>query len=46
MRNGYRLRKRVTRVGTTQLNFPSLREGNYKPNIIEPRRISVIARRR
>ena len=44
-RNGYRRRERDTRVGTVQLNFPSLREGSYMPNIIEPRPISIIARR-
>ena len=44
-RNGYRHRERDTWVSTAP-NILKLREGSYMPNIIEPRQISDIARRR
>jgi putative transposase len=37
-RNGYRQRKRDTRVGELPLKIPKLREGSYFPSLLEPRR--------
>ena len=37
-RNGYRNRTRDTRVATMELHIPKLREGNYFPSLLEPRR--------
>ena len=39
-RNGYRNRTWDTRVGTMELHIPKLREGNYFPSLLEPRRRS------
>ena len=39
-RNGYRERPWDTRVGTVDLRIPKLREGNYFPSLLEPRRRS------
>ena len=39
-RNGYRNRTWDTRVGTMALHIPKLREGNYFPSLLEPRRRS------
>ena len=39
-RNGYRERPWDTRVGTLDLRIPKLREGNYFPSLLEPRRRS------
>lgn len=39
-RNGYRERPWDTRVGTMDLRIPKLREGNYFPSLLEPRRRS------
>ena len=35
-RNGYRNRDRDTRVGTTELRIPKLREGSYFPACWNP----------
>lgn len=37
-RNGYRLRRWDTRVGTIRLRIPKLRRGSYFPSLLEPRR--------
>lgn len=37
-RNGYRERTWDTRVGTTQLRVPRVRDGSYFPCLLEPRR--------
>jgi transposase-like protein len=37
-RNGYRERQWDTRVGTVELKVPRVREGNYFPSLLEPRR--------
>jgi putative transposase len=37
-RNGYRERDWQTRVGDVPLRIPKLREGNYFPSLLEPRR--------
>ena len=39
-RNGYRTRPWDTRVGTLELRVPNVREGNYFPSLLEPRRRS------
>lgn len=39
-RNGYRERPWDTRVGTMDLRIPKLRQGNYFPSLLEPRRRS------
>jgi len=39
-RNGYRCRNWDTRVGIIELRIPKLREGNYFPSFLEPRRRS------
>ena len=39
-RVGYRNRPWDTRVGTTALHIPKLREGSYFPSLLEPRRRS------
>ena len=39
-RNGYRSRAWDTRVGTTELRIPKLREGSYFPSLVEPPRRS------
>ena len=35
-RNGYRKRRRDTRVGTVQLKIPKLRKGSYFPGPLSP----------
>ena len=42
-RNGYRIRDCDTRVGTMELRIPKIREGNYFPSLLEPRRRSETA---
>jgi transposase-like protein len=37
-RNGYRDRRWDTRVGTIDLSIPRVRDGNYFPSLLEPRR--------
>src|SRR5438128_12377648 len=37
-RNGYRDRECDTRVGTLELQLPTLRQGTYFPSLLEPRR--------
>ncbi len=37
-RNGYRERRWDTRVGTIDLAIPRVRDGNYFPSLLEPRR--------
>jgi len=37
-RNGYRDRRWDTRVGTIELAIPRVRDGNYFPSLLEPRR--------
>src|SRR5665811_192592 len=37
-RNGYRERRWDTRVGTIDLSIPRVRDGNYFPSLLEPRR--------
>ena len=37
-RNGYRDRRWDTRVGTIDLAIPRVRDGNYFPSLLEPRR--------
>jgi len=37
-RNGYRLRRWDTRVGTIRLRIPKLRKGTYFPSFLEPRK--------
>jgi len=37
-RNGYRERRWDTRVGTIELAIPRVRDGNYFPSLLEPRR--------
>ena len=37
-RNGYRDRRWDTRVGTIELAVPRVRDGNYFPSLLEPRR--------
>lgn len=37
-RNGYRERDWNTRVGTTRLKVPRVRDGGYFPSLLEPRR--------
>lgn len=39
-RNGYRERPYETRVGELTLRVPKLREGNYFPSFLEPRRMA------
>ena len=39
-RNGYRDRSFDTRLGALQLRIPKLRQGNYFPPFLEPRKIS------
>jgi putative transposase len=39
-RNGYRPRRWDTRVGTLELQIPKLRDGNYFPALLDPRRRS------
>jgi putative transposase len=38
VRNGYRDRVFETRMGTTDLKIPKLREGSYLPSFLDPRR--------
>ena len=37
-RNGYRDRRWDTRAGTIELSIPRVRDGNYFPSLLEPRR--------
>lgn len=37
-RNGYRGRRRDTRVGALELSIPRVRDGSYFPSLLEPRR--------
>jgi transposase-like protein len=39
-RNGYRDRRWDTRVGTIDLAIPRVRDGNYFPSLLEPRRLA------
>jgi len=39
-RNGYRERSLDTRLGSLQLRIPKLRQGNYFPPFLEPRKMS------
>lgn len=39
-RNGYRERPLPTRLGTLELKVPKLRQGNYVPSFLEPRRLT------
>ena len=39
-RNGYRERPLHTRLGTLELKVPKLRQGNYFPSFLEPRRLT------